>query len=115
MFMTILQTLMPTQRMRRRKPPRELEGLLQSLQIGVSNGDSPAGPRGYCTSSGGKNALSQSKPTHVSRVLRRRGPFCVRRLEPHPPISTEKRNNQGLIELAVRRTGKRLSTAHTET
>ena len=60
--MTILQTLMPTQRMRRRKPPRELEGLLQSLQIGVSNGDSPADPRVYCTSSGGKNALSQSKP-----------------------------------------------------
>jgi len=36
--MTILQTLMPTQRMRRRKPPRELEGLLQSLQIGVFPG-----------------------------------------------------------------------------
>ena len=44
--MTILQTLMPTQRMRRRKPPRELEGLLQSLQIGVSNGDSPRGSPG---------------------------------------------------------------------
>ena len=60
--MTILQTLMPTQRMRRRKPPRELEGLLQSLQIGVSNGDSPVGPRVCCKSSGGKNALSRSKP-----------------------------------------------------
>jgi len=54
MFMTILQTLMPTQRKCRRKPPCDLEGLLQSLQIGVSNGGSPVRRRVYCTSSGGK-------------------------------------------------------------
>lgn len=62
-----------------------------------------------------EKCLSRSKRGRVSRVLPRRGPFCVRRPEPHPPIPTEKRNNQGLIELAVRRTGKRLHPRHTET